>query len=72
MSAEIVNLRRVRKASSRARREVQAAAARARHGRTKGERSAEALDAGRAERLLDGARRDDILRQSAPPPADAG
>ena len=61
MSAGIVNLRRARKATARAGREAEAAAARAYHGRTKGERAAQALEAGRAERLLDGALREGPL-----------
>ncbi len=64
MSADIVNLRRARKTTARADREAEAAANRVRHGRTKGERAAQALEAGRAERLLDGALR------TTPPPAD--
>ncbi len=67
MSAELVNLRRARKANARADRETEAAVARARHGRTKGERAVQALEAGRAERLLDGA-----LREATPPSADGG
>ncbi len=58
MSAEIVNLRRVRKASARVEREAEAAANRARHGRTKGERAVQALETRRAGRVLDGALRD--------------
>lgn len=67
MSAEIVNLRRTRKANARSDRESEAAAARARHGRTKGERALQATESGRAARLLDGARRD-----PAPPSSDGG
>ncbi len=67
MSAEIVNLRRARKANARSDRESEAVAARARHGRTKGERTLQALEAGRAARRLDGARRD-----AAPSSSDGG
>ena len=58
MSAEVVNLRRVRKATARVEREAEAAANRARHGRTKGERAVQGLEARRAARSLDGALRD--------------
>ena len=58
MSADVVNLRRVRKAVARSGREIEAAIARAHHGRTKGERTLQALEAGRAKQLLDGARRE--------------
>lgn len=67
MTAEIVNLRRVRKAAARTDREAQAAGNRMRHGRTRGERDALALENGRATRLLDGARLD-----GAVPAADGG
>ena len=66
MSADIVNLRRARKTTARSDREAEAAANRVRHGRTKGERAAQALEAGRAERLLDGALRTTSF------PADGG
>lgn len=56
--AEVINLRQARKARAREQAQVQAAANRARHGRTKGERAAEALDAARAERRIDGAKRE--------------
>ncbi len=58
MSAELVNLRRIRKASARVEREAEAAANRARHGRTKGERAVQVLETRRAGRALDGALRD--------------
>ncbi len=53
---EIVNLRRVRKAKHRTDAEAMAAANRTRSGRTRAEREGEAMEAGRAARLLDGAR----------------
>ena len=56
---EIVNLRVARKAKVRATREVEAQANRAKFGRTKGEKARDALDAARAARLIDGARRDE-------------
>ena len=55
--SEIVNLRRVRKAKSRADAANEAAANRTRHGRTRGERLKEAMHVEQACRLLDGARR---------------
>lgn len=57
--AEIVNLRRVRKARDRAAAASVAEANRAKFGRTKAERAAEAVDRARIERRLDGAKRDD-------------
>jgi hypothetical protein len=57
--AEIVNLRRVRKAKARAVTAAQADANRLAFGRTKAERQAAALDTERARRLLDGAKRED-------------
>jgi hypothetical protein len=54
--AEIVNLRRVKKARARRKEAAEAAANRARHGRTREERAAEALDGERRDRALDGAR----------------
>lgn len=56
--AEIVNLRMARKARERAAREAEASANRARHGRGKAEREVQSLDAARAARNLEGARRD--------------
>lgn len=55
---EVVNLRRARKAKVRAEKELTATANRALHGRTKAERQAEETERARAERTLDGARRD--------------
>ncbi len=54
--AEIVNLRRVKKQRARAGQAEQAAANRARHGRTKAEKAADALAAERRESALDQAR----------------
>ncbi len=56
--AEIINLRLARKARERAARETEAQANRARHGRTRAEREVKSLDAARAARKLDGARRE--------------
>ena len=53
---EVVNLRLARKAAGRKAKEAQAAANRARHGRTRSEREVTAAEAERASRLLDGAR----------------
>ncbi len=57
--AEIINLRRVRKAKARAAAEVTAAANRAAFGRTNAEKQATKADADRCARILDGAKRDD-------------
>ena len=57
--AEIINLRRVRKAKARATAEVTAAANRAAFGRTNAEKQATKADADRRTRVLDGAKRDD-------------
>ena len=54
MSADVVNLRRVRKAKARADRDLAAAENRRVHGRTKAERQAEALARDHAVRELDG------------------
>ncbi len=54
--AEIVNLRRVKKARARAEAEAKAAAKRASHGRTPTERDGAAADAKRRDRELDGAK----------------
>ena len=56
MSAEIVNLRRVRKARQRADKVAESATNRVVHGRTKAEREVEASTRERAERGLDGHR----------------
>lgn len=57
--AEIINLRRARKAKARADAARQADANRLAFGRTKAEREVATLDADRARRLLDGAKRED-------------
>ena len=57
--AEIVNLRLARKARARAEASREAEAQRARHGLTKGEKLRLRQDRDRAERLLDGARREE-------------
>jgi len=56
--AEIVNLRQARKAKARASKETEAAANRAKFGRTKAEKEAEAARAALAEKALDGHKRD--------------
>jgi hypothetical protein len=57
--AEIVNLRLARKAKRRGAAERQAAASRASHGETKGEKLRRRQDAERLARTVDGARRDE-------------
>jgi hypothetical protein len=52
--AEIVNLNRVRKGRKREDEKAEAAANRARFGRTKGEREKETADRERRDALLDG------------------
>ncbi len=59
MPAEIVNLRRVRKAKVRVGREQTAAQNRRLHGRTKAEREKEAAERERAVRAIDAHRRED-------------
>ena len=56
--SEVVNLRMARKAKRRATADAEAAANRARHGRTRAARAGEAVEADRARRVLDGARLD--------------
>lgn len=58
MAAEIVNLRRARKAKARTAAEHQAATNRAAYGRTAQEKQATATDTARRERELDGAKRE--------------
>lgn len=65
--AEPINLNKARKARDKARAKVEAAANRASHGRTKDEKTAEALKAEAAARLLDGAKRE---RPTPPDPGD--
>lgn len=57
--AEIVNLRMARKARQRAEAGKQAAANRAQHGETKGEKTRRRQEAERLARTVDGARRED-------------
>ncbi len=57
--AEIVNLRRIRKARDRAAAAITAEANRAKFGRTKAEREADAVEQARVRRTLDGAKLDD-------------
>ena len=59
MSAEIVNLRRRRKAKARTDKEAQAAENRIRYGRTKADKARETTDADRRRRDLDGKKLDD-------------
>jgi len=56
--ADIVNLRAVRRAKARADREATADANRHKFGRTKAEKEAEAAEKQRAERSLDGHKRE--------------
>lgn len=58
MTAEIINLRRARKAKARQTAEAQAAENRVRFGRSKADREHAAREAELAERRIDGARRD--------------
>jgi hypothetical protein len=55
---EVVNLRMARKAKKREEAQAQAAANRALHGRTKAQKQADAKEKARAEKLLDGAKRE--------------
>ncbi|CFX63858.1 conserved protein of unknown function [Candidatus Filomicrobium marinum] len=57
MTAEIINLRQVRKARERARKEAQAEENRAKFGQSKTERQKRSLEAEHANRQLDGAQR---------------
>lgn len=57
--AEVINLRRARKARDRADAARVAAANRAKFGRTRAEREADAAGRAKAEHALDGARLDD-------------
>lgn len=58
MSAQIINLRTVRKARARAEKERLAEQNRAKFGRSKQQQSREARDKERASRALDGAKRE--------------
>lgn len=57
--AEIINLKRARKARSRVTKEAEAKANRLAHGRTKTERQQTKAEAQAAEKKLDGHKRDD-------------
>jgi hypothetical protein len=57
MSAEIINLKRVRKAKARAQKAEQAAQNRASFGQSKAERAAHEAEASRQAQALDGAER---------------
>ncbi|MBU6266188.1 MAG: DUF4169 family protein [Sphingomonadales bacterium] len=56
--ADIINLRMARKARDRQAARGAADANRAKHGQTRGEKAARALDAARLARVVDGARLD--------------
>lgn len=56
--ADIVNLRQARKARDRAEKATLAAENRAKFGRTKAEKATDKADKARAERSLDGAKRE--------------
>jgi hypothetical protein len=56
--ADIINLSRARKAKARDEHETQAAANRAKHGRTKAEKQAEKIEADRAAKRLDETKRE--------------
>ena len=55
---EVVNLRGARKARARTEREAEAAAKRAKHGRTKAERERDAAEKARIAAVVDGAKRE--------------
>jgi hypothetical protein len=57
--AEIINLNRARKARSRAEAAGKAETNRAKFGRTRAEKDAEAAEQARRDALLDGAKRED-------------
>ena len=58
MTGDLVNLRRARKAKARSAKESEAAANRAAHGLTRGERDAQRIAGNRFTRMLDGYRRE--------------
>jgi hypothetical protein len=58
MSADVVNLRRARKAKDRAEREAEAARNRTRFGRTKNEKKKEAAERALSSKRIDAHRRD--------------
>ena len=57
--AELINLNKARKARDRANAKAQAAENRVKHGRGKGEKAVTKLEAERARRELDGAKREE-------------
>jgi hypothetical protein len=59
VTADIVNLRKARKARERAGREAEAAANRTKFGRSKSERQSSSLEEARKARTLDAHRRDE-------------
>jgi hypothetical protein len=59
MGADVINLRRARKAKARAEHDRNATARRAEFGRSKAEKAKEAAERERASRALEGHRRDD-------------
>ena len=71
MTADIINLKRVRKAKARAAKAETAAHNRAASGRTKAERVKTAAETARANALLDGARVPPTANQGAFPSAAA-
>ncbi|MFD1192704.1 DUF4169 family protein [Phenylobacterium conjunctum] len=56
---EIVNFNKARKAAQKTQAKAEAAANRAKFGRTKGEKQAQALERDKGVKLLDGAKRED-------------
>lgn len=56
---EIVNFNKARKAAQKTQAKAEAAANRARFGRTKGEKQAQSLERDKVMKLLDGAKRED-------------
>lgn len=57
--AELINFNKAKKARDKAQAKSQAAENRVKHGRTKGQKAVTKLDAERAKRELDGAKRED-------------
>jgi hypothetical protein len=57
--AELINFNKAKKARDKAAAKTEAAENRVRHGRTKGEKTVTKLEAERAKRDLDGAKRED-------------
>ncbi|MGI4941131.1 MAG: DUF4169 family protein [Janthinobacterium lividum] len=65
--AEIINLRRVRKRAERDAASLEAAAARAKHGQTRGQRKAASAARNTTSRTLDQARLTPSSRDGEPP-----